>query len=258
MSHIPLFAASFLFFNKFCIENTLCEMKTLNMVLSFLLCYGCYVHAQTPNTLTPAEKAAGWQLIFDGKSFNGLQKLAEGGWEIKDGTLLATPIPHGRQMDIITKDTFGNFELSFEFALSENTNSGVKYLVTNDFPGQKDTYLGLEYQILDDINYNYPERGYLRSLASLYDLIPADQHKDTKPLGEWNTASIMVKGNQISHWLNNREVVTYDRSTASFAQLIEASKYKDLKNFGKAKKGHLLFQNEGTPIAFRNIKIRKL
>lgn len=233
-------------------------MKILNIVLFFMLFHNCYVHAQTPNTLTAAEKEDGWQLIFDGKSFNGLQQLAGEGWEIKDGTLRATSIPHGKQMDIITEATFGNFELSFEFALSENTNSGVKYLVTNDFTGQKGTYLGLEYQILDDINYKYPERGHLRSLASLYDLIPADQHKKTKALGEWNTARIIVTGNQISHWLNNSEVVTYDRSTNSFAQLIKASKYKDLKDFGKAKKGHLLFQNEGTPISFRNIKIKKL
>jgi len=233
-------------------------MKILNMLLFFMLFHSCDIYAQTPNTLTTVEKANGWQLLFDGKSFNGLQKLAEGGWEIKDGALMATPIPHGKQMDIITEATFGNFELSFEFELSENTNSGVKYLVTNDFPNQKGVYLGLEYQILDDINYEYPERGYLRSLASLYDLIPADQHKETKPLGQWNTARIIVKGNQISHWLNNRKVVAYDRSVPSFAKLIEASKYKDLKDFGKAKKGHLLFQNEGTPIAFRNIKIKKL
>ena len=214
--------------------------------------------AQEPTVLTAAEKAEGWELLFDGESFRGLRKLAEGGWEIKDGMLLATPIPHGKQMDIITERQFGNFELTFEFALSENTNSGVKYLVTNNYKSQKGAYLGLEYQILDDINYRYPERGNLRSVASLYDLITADPAKTVSAFGQWNTAKITVNGNLITHWLNGDKVVEYDRSTSSFAALIRDSKYKDLQGFGKAKKGHLLFQNEGTPIAFRNIKIKEI
>ncbi|MEH6304308.1 DUF1080 domain-containing protein [Olivibacter sp. CPCC 100613] len=227
------------------------------MVLLFVL--PMYkIQAQTQNRLTAEEKASGWQLIFDGKSFAGLQKLADGGWAVKDGLLMATPIPHGRQMDIITKASFDNFELTFEFRAAKNTNSGVKYLVTNTFPGQKGAYLGLEYQILDDLHYRYPERGELRSVASLYDLIPADPKKKVKALGEWNTAKIIVNGHHISHWLNGKEVVAYDRSSPAFAQLVQVSKYKDLQNFGKAEKGHLLFQNEGTPVDFRNIKIKPL
>lgn len=227
------------------------------MVLLFLL--SMYeVQAQTQNRLTAEEKADGWQLIFDGKSFAGLQKLADGGWAVKDGLLMATPIPHGKQMDIITIATFDNFELSFEFRAAKNTNSGVKYLVTNTFTGQEGAYLGLEYQILDDSNYHYPERGELRSVASLYDLIPADPKKEVKALGEWNTGKIIVNGHHISHWLNGKEAVVYDRSSPSFQQLIQTSKYKDLPNFGKTEKGHLLFQNEGTPVDFRNIKIKPL
>jgi len=214
--------------------------------------------AQGLPTLTAAEQADGWELIFDGKSFQGLRTLAGGGWEIKDGMLLATPIPHGRQMDIITEKQFGNFELTFEFALSENTNSGVKYLVTDQYEGHEGSYLGLEYQLLDDIHYQYPERGNLRSVASLYDLIAADPGKTVHALGQWNTAKIKVDGNLISHWLNGDKVVEYDRSTSSFFTLVADSKYNDLEGFGQTSKGHLLFQNEGTPIAFRNIKIREI
>lgn len=233
-------------------------MNILKAIILFFVLPAYAAQAQTQNILTTAEKADGWQLVFDGKSFHGLQKLADGGWEVKDGVLMATPIPHGKQMDIITTAVFGDFELIFEFRAAKNTNSGVKYLVTNTFPGQKGTYLGLEYQILDDINYKYPERGALRSVASLYDLIAADPKKEVKVLGEWNTAKIIVNGNHISHWLNGKEVVAYDRSTPAFTQLIQASKYKNLQDFGKAEKGHLLFQNEGTPADFRNIKIRPL
>ncbi|MGK9118131.1 3-keto-disaccharide hydrolase [Olivibacter jilunii] len=233
-------------------------MNRLKMMVLLFVLLMYKVQAQTENKLTAQEKANGWQLVFDGKSFAGLQKLADGGWVVKDGLLMATPIAHGKQMDIITTASFDNFELTFEFRSAKNTNSGVKYLVTNTFPGKKGTYLGLEYQILDDLHYQYPERGELRSVASLYDLIPADPKKEVKALGEWNTAKIIVNGRHISHWLNGKKVVAYDRSTPAFAQLIQASKYKDLQNFGKAEKGHLLFQNEGTPVDFRNIKIRPL
>ncbi len=233
-------------------------MKTrMTICLFFLYPFTC-TFGQEPNTLNAQEKAQGWELVFDGQSFDGLRKLADGGWEVKNGTLSATPIPHGRQMDIITEKQFGNFELTFEFTLSENTNSGIKYLVTNDYENQKGAYLGLEYQILDDINYRYPERGDLRSVASLYDLIPADSRKTVKPFGQWNTAKITVNGNLITHWLNDDKVVEYDRSADSFTHLINDSKYKSLGHFGKAQKGHLLFQNEGTPVAFRNIKIKTL
>ncbi|MFC6099112.1 3-keto-disaccharide hydrolase [Olivibacter domesticus] len=233
-------------------------MNILKGILLFFVLQVYHVQAQTQNVLTAKEKANGWQLVFDGESFNGLRKLADDGWEVKDGMLMATPIPHGRQMDIITEAMFGDFELSFEFEISKNTNSGVKYLVTSDFPSQKGVYLGLEYQILDDVNYKYPERGDLRSLASLYDLIPADINKPTKAIGQWNFAKIIVRGTHISHWLNGQKIVAYDRSGSSFKSLVQGSKYKDLENFGETRRGHLLFQNEGTPIAFRNIKIKSL
>lgn len=211
--------------------------------------------AQKPNTLTENEKQNRWQLLFDGKTFDGWQKLANSGWSIKDGQMIAEGSNDGKQRDIITSGQYENFELSIEFKIFKLTNSGIKYLVTNTFPGQKGTYLGLEYQILDEVNYKYPERGVYRSLASLYDLIPANKN-DTISLNKWNVARIIVKGNHIEHWLNGKIVVKYDRSTEDFKVLVENSKYKNLEKFGKTVKGHILLQNEGTPISFRNIKIK--
>jgi len=211
--------------------------------------------AQKPDTLTENEKQNGWQLLFDGKTFNGWQKLANSGWSIKDGQMIAEGSNDGKQRDIITIDQYEKFELSIEFKIFKLTNSGIKYLVNNTFPGQKGTYLGLEYQILDEVNYKYPERGVYRSLASLYDLIPANKN-DTISLNKWNFARIIVKGNHIEHWLNGKIVVKYDRSTEDFKVLVENSKYKNLEKFGKTVKGHILLQNEGTPISFRNIKIK--
>lgn len=212
-------------------------------------------NAQVPNSLTKAEKQKGWRLLFDGKTFNGWQKLADAGWTINNGNLLAQASTDGKQKDIITKAQFQNFELSLQFKMSKETNSGIKYLVNNNFPGQEGTFLGLEYQILDDVNYKYPERGVYRSLSSLYDLIPANK-KGGISLNRWYTAKIIVDGNHIEHWLNGKKVVEYDRSQPRFFTLVNDSKYKNLKDFGKMETGHILLQNEGTPVAFRNIKIK--
>ncbi len=211
--------------------------------------------AQKPNVLTKSEKQNGWRLLFDGKTFNGWQKLANTGWLLREGELIAQSFNNGGQKDIITTEQFGNFELSFEFKISKATNSGIKYLVTNTYPGQKGAYLGLEYQILDDVNFKYPERGVYRSLASLYDLIPANKN-GIVTLNKWNIAKVIVNGNHIEHWLNGNKVVEYDRSTPGFRTLVEDSKYKSMDNFGMAKKGHILLQNEGTPVVFRSIKIK--
>lgn len=213
--------------------------------------------AQKPNVLTKSEKQNGWRLLFDGKTFNGWQKLANAGWLIKGGELMAQSFNNGGQKDIITTEQFGNFELSFEFKISQATNSGIKYLVTNNYPGQKGAYLGLEYQILDEVNFKYPERGVYRSMASLYDLIPANKN-GIVTLNKWNIAKVIVNGNHIEHWLNGSRVVEYDRSTSGFKTLVEDSKYKSMENFGMATKGHILLQNEGTPVVFRSIKIKSV
>jgi hypothetical protein len=219
------------------------------------LVFACTAFSQTH---TATKNKLPWTVLFDGKTLKGWQKLAGDGWLIKNGELTAIPSSSPRQLDLLSDDQYGgNFELVFEFKMAEKTNSGVKYLVSNDFPEQKGTYLGLEYQIVDEINFKYPERGALRSLASLYDLIQADTNKTTSPLGSWNTAKIIVNGNHIEHWLNGKKVVDYDKGSAAFATLIADSKYKNLSNFGKARKGHLLLQNEGSPVAFRNIMIRQ-
>lgn len=227
------------------------------LIVIFSITTICAAHAQTPNVLTKKEKQKGWRLLFDGKTFNGWQKIANAGWTIKDGVLMAQAFNDGKQKDIITAEQFENFELSLEFKISKETNSGIKYSVTNNYPGQEGTFLGLEYQILDDVNFKYPERGVYRSLASLYDLIPANK-KEIISLDKWIVAKIIVNGNHIEHWLNGNKVVAYDRSTEDFLTLVEDSKYKRLKNFGKSAKGHILLQNEGTPVAFRSIKIKSL
>jgi len=232
-----------------------CKFYLALLIFCFSSINGLY--AQSANVLTKSEQQNGWHLLFDGKTFNGWKNLAgSGGWEIKDGEIMALPFTDHKQRDIITNDLFGNFELVVEFKISKATNSGIKYLVTSTYPGYEGNFLGLEYQILDEENFKYPERGVLRSMASLYDLIPAN--KKNVVLKKWNIAKIIVNENHIEHWLNGIKVVEYDRSSKDFKTLVEDSKYKNMENFGRAVKGHILLQNEGTPMSFRSIKIKPL
>lgn len=223
-------------------------------ILFLALCQ-VYAQQQMLNTLTSDEAQQGWKLLFDGKTSTGwkgaqLEIFPDSGWVIKDGVL--TVLVGKRSGDIITVDQYSSFELSLEFKLTPGANSGIKYFV------QPGTSLGLEYQILDDELHVDARQGVggNRTLASLYDLIPAET-KRSNPVGEWNQARIVVQGNHIEHWLNNKKVVEYDRGSQCFRALIQKSKYKDIENFGLHAKGHILLQDHGDAVSYRNIKIRE-
>lgn len=223
--------------------------------------------SQAINTLTAEEKNDGWKLLFDGTTtteWTGTKGkgFPDEGWVIEDGILTvlgADENGHGRGGDIITKDRYGSFELSLEFKIPKGANSGIKYFVVNDFPSQKGSYLGLEYQIIDDENHVDATKGTKgnRTIASLYDLIPA-KDKNVKPVGEWNQAKILVNKNHVEHWLNGGKVLEFERGSEEFRQLVAASKYKKLEGFGEMPEGHILLQGHGDTVHYRNIKIRDL
>jgi hypothetical protein len=211
-----------------------------------------------PNTLTAYEKKNGWKLLFDGASSNGWRgankdKFPADGWEIKEGILTITPGDGGG--DIVTVDEFGDFELTFEFRLSEGANSGLKYYVQ-----EVGGVLGLEYQVLDDAKHPDAKNGRdgNRTLASLYDLIPAAKGKRPNAIGNWNTARIVSKNNHVEHWLNGFKVLEYERGSKEFRDIVALSKFKDKPGFGEAPKGRILLQDHNDMVSFRNIKIRNL
>jgi Domain of Unknown Function (DUF1080) len=219
------------------------------------------------NQLTGGEEAAGWRLLFDGKSFNGWRgfhsdKVPEG-WVLEDGCIKKTPaqgLLDRTGGDLITVDQFANFELQIEWKVSQRGNSGIKYLVTEDLPPSGRSGVSFEYQVLDDENHPDAKAGIggNRIAGALYDLIPPDKGRKLKPIGQFNEARIIVRGDRIEHWLNGVKIVEFDRSSADFKQLIAQSKYKNRKGFGEAAKGHILLQDHGDAVWFRNIKIRNL
>ena len=225
---------------------------------------GIYVVNLLPNNLSKEEKEQGFELLFDGKTTTAWKSAKTGefpkqGWEVKDGVLsvLSKTTSAERGGDIITKKEYGPFELKFDFSITEGANSGIKYGIGNNGPG-----LGLEYQILDDDKHPDAKQGVVgnRTLASLYDLIPAVKEGRfiNKP-GEWNRGRVVVSpDNTVQHWLNGRKVVEYKRGDAIYKALVARSKYAEYEGFGLAPKGPILIQDHGDNVHFRSIKIREL
>lgn len=227
-------------------------MKALALGLALtILATGAFA-AEAPNTLSPAEKAAGWKLLFDGKTTNGWKgfKTAapDPGWKVKDGTISPDP---KTSKDIITTQNFENFELLFDWKMSPMGNSGVMFHV---IPVGDETYQsGPEYQLLDNAHGEPPpERA--AALFALY----APSMDMTKPVGQWNHSRLVVDHGKVQHWLNGMKVVEYDINSADFKARVAASKFKKWPQFASGKTGAIALQSHTGDIWFENIKIKAL
>ncbi|MDB4583822.1 DUF1080 domain-containing protein, partial [Draconibacterium sp.] len=229
---------------------------------------------QEQNTLSKSEVKAGWELLFDGKTFNGWRGLGRetvqnDHWKVENGcihkvnneeVLKAT----GKKIDggdLITIEKFDNFEFSFEWKIKKDGNSGIKYNVSEEISttyGGKHSALGFEYQILDDDSEEY--KGKLKPsqyTAGLYEMYKAENVK-INPIGEFNRSRILLDGNHGEHWLNGVKVLEYEFGTAEFDSLFQKSKYNKYPGFEKKRKGHLVITNHSDDSWYRNIKIRRI
>ena len=208
------------------------------------------------NTLSKAEKAAGWKLLFDGKDFTGWRFYRGASpaapWSIENGAITVS----GPGKDIITTGEYGEFELSVDWKISPAGNSGVINLVKEDETAPQTYNTGPEMQVLDNERHADGKLENHRA-GALYDLV-APTKAAAKPVGEWNTARIKVSHGRIEHWLNGVKVVEAPYGDDAWRKMVAGSKFKDMALFGKASAGHIALQDHGDPVWYRNIKIRKL
>jgi len=228
-----------------------------------------FIVNMNPNQLDELEKKNGVRLLFDGKTSKGWRSayktsFPENIWTIQNGTLTVESTGGGEARnggDIVTDEEFGAVELQFEFRLAPGANSGVKYFVTEK-ENTEGSAIGLEYQLLDDALHPDAKEGTAgnRTLASLYDLIPALKTNQSYPkVTDWNKGMIRIyPDNHVEHFLNGFKVVQYQRGGQMFEALVARSKYVKWPNFGMADKGHILLQEHGTRAEFRSIKVKSL
>lgn len=237
------------------------------------------------NFLTKKQKEDGWKFIFDGYTTNGWlsaksDSFPSKGWKINNG-ILSVLSSNGKESenggDIVTKDKYENFEFELDFKITKGANSGIKYFVDLDLNKGAGSAIGLEYQILDNKFHLDASKKFRvmelegekwelkkedikrnRRVASLYDLIEAEKfnHKSVSA-GQWHRAKIISNNGHVEHWLDNEKVLEYNRFSQVFKALIQYSKYSKWENFGQLESGHILLQEHGDEVSFKNIKIRE-
>jgi hypothetical protein len=193
--------------------------------------------------------------LFDGNSTSGWrgygQKTCPDGWVVQDGALHRA----AGSVDIMTEQQFQNFDLTFEWKVAAAGNSGVMYRVQEgDSPAY---YTGPEYQILDDAAHATGQEDPTTLAGSLYGLY-ARKVAVAKPAGEWNTARIVVDGNHVQHWLNDVLVVDCVLWSDDWKERYQRSKFAEWDQFARASRGHIVLQDHGNPVWYRNLKIREL
>ncbi len=223
------------------------------------------------NKLTPEEQAQGWKLLFDGKNLVGLKGVRSAtplstGWKIVGDELkLPKKIMEMDKVtggDLITTESYLDFEFRFQWKLSTSSNSGIRYLLTSTF-GQSPA--GLEYQIIDDVHNPISLKGgRLRRSGALDNVLPVGANariNSADPLNKiatpWNEGRILVQGNHVEHWLNGAKVLEFELGP----QLHAAATKNGARvgpGFGTKTRTQITLLDEGTSVSFRNLKIRPI
>jgi hypothetical protein len=215
------------------------------------------------NVLSAAEKAAGWQLLFDGASKNGwhgYNKQDTAAWVVEECALktTGTETNYGSDLraDLVTDAEYTNFELNLDWKASKGGNSGIMYGVVEDPKYQAAWMTGPEYQLIDDVGFPQKLEASRQAGADYSMHAPDQAQKVLRPIGEWNTTRIVVKDAHVEHWLNGKKIVEFERWTPEWNALRDSGKWKSAPDYGKAKTGRIALQDHGSIFWFRNVKIR--
>lgn len=216
------------------------------------------------NTLTDAERAEGWKLLFDGEDLDGWHGYNGKGvesWTIDDCSLktVGTEGNYGSDMraDLVTDDQYENFEISIDWKATTGGNSGLMYGVVEDEKYDAAWKTGPEYQFIDDVGFPEPLEDWQMAGAN-YAMHTVPEDKPLKPVGEWNTTRIVVNGNHVEHWLNGVKILEFERWNDEWNALKNSGKWAEAPDYGDAAVGHIVLQDHGSVFWFRNIKIREI
>jgi len=211
-------------------------------------------HEAEHNTLSEQEVADGWVLLFDGETMDHWRgfkmKGAPEGWVVQDQAITRTG--QDSWIDLITREQYDDFELSLEWKISEGGNSGIFFNVTEKHEHVWDS--GPEMQVLDN-GTHHDGNNTLTSAGANYALhVPSEDA--TRPVGEFNHALIIVRGNHVEHHLNGVKLLEYELASDEWEALVAASKFNEMPGYGRAESGHIALQDHGDIVSYRNIKIR--
>lgn len=200
----------------------------------------------------------GQHRLFDGKSLNGwrtYQHKTADSWFVQDGMLCnkGNKDPQTKHADLITVAEYEDFELSLDWKIAPQGNSGILYRVTEQYTASYKS--GPEYQLLDDQGYPEKIENWQKTGANY--AMDAPTVDATKPAGEWNHTVIKVRKGHVEHWLNGKKVVSYELWSDAWQQHKAHGKWKDEPGYGMAKKGHIAIQDHGGEICLKNILIRE-
>jgi hypothetical protein len=206
------------------------------------------------NSLSAAERAGGWRLLFDGRTTDGWRGFKKNnmpdGWKVVDGALTRV----GAGGDIVTTQKFKNFELSLEWKVAPGANSGIFYRASEDEDAIY--WTAPEMQVLDDSGHA-DGKSRLTAAGSDYGIYEAPAGI-VKPAGQWNQVRIIVNGRHVEHWLNGVRMLQYELMSPDWEMRVRGSKFAHFVHYGRNPEGYIGLQDHGDWVAFRSIKIHVL
>ena len=213
--------------------------------------------ASPANILTAEETNDGFHLLFDGNTLMGWHGYGDGDmvdrWIARNGVLAINPASD-KHSDLITDDEYENFELRIDWSISAGGNSGIMFNVVETPELNKPWHTGPEIQILDDENHKDSSDGH--RTGDLYDLVPRKEDMGN-PAGEWNETRLLVEDGLVRHWLNGSVTFEVQLGSPEWDKLVAKSKFKSKPGFGTYRRGHIVLQDHGDVVRFRNIRIRE-
>lgn len=203
------------------------------------------IPAAEANQLLASKGDQGFKSVFNGKDFSGWKGPVEN-YEIVDGAVACKDKKGGT---IYTEEQYGDFVARVEFKLPPGGNNGLAIR----YPGSGDAaYVGMcELQVLDTEHPKYAKLDPRQAHGSPYGMVAAHRGY-LRPAGEWNFQEVTVKGSTIKVELNGTVILNTDLSKVTEFMANKPHPGKDRTV------GHFGFAGHNDPVAFRNVKIKKL